>query len=174
MNLAGITEKTNSLVITDVETIQGTSTDILKIFADNHVPGAYVCLNRPQHAVKKFLKKENIDFDKIFFIDCISSSLTEVAPEDNVMHISNPADLTGLSIALSEFIDRVESEKFIVIDALGTLLIYNQEEIVIKFIRSVLQECSQKDVVAIMITPHTTDSSWAEKIIPFFENIIRL
>lgn len=174
MDIAGITEKTNSLVITDVEKIQGTSTDILKIFADKQVPGAYVCLNRPQHAVKRFLKKENIDFDKIFFIDCISSSLTEVSPEDNVMHLSNPADLTGLSIALSEFIDRVGNKKFIVIDALGTLLIYNREELVIKFIRSVLEECSQKDVVAIMVTPHTTDPPWADKIIPFFENIIRL
>jgi len=174
MTLSGITEKINSLVITDVENIQNTSNGVLKQFSEKDIPGAYICLNRPQHTVKNILKKENIDFKNILFIDCISSSLATVAHENNVMHLSNPADLTGLSIAISEFINEISSDKFIMIDALGTLLIYNHEEIVLKFIRSVLEECSQKGCAAIMITPKTADSFWINKIIPFFDNIVHL
>ena len=174
MALSGITKKINTLIITDVENIQSTSNNVLKQFSKQSVPGAYVCLNRPQHAVKNILKKENIDFKKILFIDCISSSLTAVGHEENVTHISNPADLTGLSIAISEFIKSVSQDKFVMIDALGTLLIYNHEEIVLKFIRCVLEECSQKGCAAIMITPKTEDSSWINKIIPFFDNIVHL
>ena len=174
MVISGITENVSTLVITDVENIQENSNEILKQFSEKSVPGAYVCLNRPQHSVKNILTKENIDFKKILFIDCITSSLTAVKHEENVTHISNPADLTGLCIAISEFIKSVSNDKFIMIDALGTLLIYNHEEIVLKFIRSVLEECSQNDVAAIMITPKTTDSAWINKIIPFFDNIVHL
>ncbi|MEA3515166.1 MAG: ATPase domain-containing protein [Nanoarchaeota archaeon] len=174
MAISGITEKINSLVITDVENIQSTSNSVLKQFSKKSVPGAYVCLNRPQHAVKNILRKENIDFKNILFIDCISSALISVAEEENVTHISNPADLTGLSIAISEFIKSVNHDKFIMIDALGTLLIYNHEEIVLKFIRCVLEECSETDCTAIMITPKTEDSSWINRIIPFFDNIVHL
>ncbi len=174
MTLSGITEKINTLIITDVENIQSTSNGVLKQFSKKSVSGAYVCLNRPQHAVKNILQEENIDFKNILFIDCISTSLTNVAEEENVTHISTPADLTGLSISISEFINDVSHDKFVMIDALGTLLIYNHEEIVLKFIRCVLEECSETGCAAIMITPKTEDSSWINKIIPFFDNIVHL
>ncbi len=167
-----IKEKCSSLVITDVENIQNTSNDILKRFVDKSLAGAYVCINRPQHAVKRILDEQNIDMDKIFFIDCISSSLLETKKEDNVMHISNPSDLTGLSIAISEFIKRVPGDKYLLIDALGTLLIYNHVDTVIRFIRSVLEESSAEGVCTVMLTPKTEDPTLTDKIIPFFDKVI--
>lgn len=165
-------DQCNALVITAVEDIQDASNDILKNFSEKNLAGAYICLNRPQHAVKKILADNEIDTEHIFFIDCISSTLIGVKKEDNVMHISNPADLTGLSIAISEFIKRVPGEKYLLIDALGTLLIYNHEDIVIKFIRSVLEESSAEGVCTIMLTPKTEDDTWTRKIIPFFDKVI--
>ena len=166
-------EKSNtSLVISDVEKIQLVANTIIKSYK-NHI-GVYVCLNRPQKAVKQILEKEKIKTDKVFFVDCITSHVGEPNKSEGVLHICSPADLSGLTIAVREFVKSVKGKKYILVDALAVLLIYNKEEVAIKFVKSLVELAHKYETKLIMLTQEINKGEFISTIIPFFDKIIRI
>jgi len=94
----------------------------------------YITLNRPYSALKKILEKNNINTDKLFFIDCITKTLDAEKEEKQCLFLENPRNLTNLAIAIDEIISAVPSKnKSLFVDSMSTLLIYNRVEMVSKF-----------------------------------------
>jgi archaellum biogenesis ATPase FlaH len=155
---------TSLLIITSVEKLQD---EIKKSVKDrNSIPGIYVSLNKTQKSVEDSFNKEDIKTDKLFFIDCVTS---EKVRED-VLHI-NPRELEKLSFSINEFIKDIKGKKFLIIDALSTLLIYNNENKVAAFIKEVTEYASQNDVEVIAISPKTKGEELLNKIFNFFDKV---
>lgn len=121
---------------------------ILKCLVNqNKFSGIYVTINRPFDTLTKVMKEEGIDIEKIFFIDCITkmvpasehfslSSKSKLEKTRNCIFIPSPSRLTEIGLALSEALAGVENpqNKFLYLDSLSTLLIYNDIDTIVKFV----------------------------------------
>lgn len=152
------------LVITSVEKLQEKINSTVKSF--RNIPGIYVSLNKTQKSTENILKKAGVNTDKLFFIDCV----TEEKTKDDVLHIS-PDQLDLLSTAIGSFIKDIKGQKFLVIDALSTLLIYNSENDVAKFAKEVTEYAAQNDVKMIAFSPKTKGEELLNKIFNFFDKV---
>lgn len=152
------------LTITDVELLQDGINATLRTY--NRKPGIYVSINKTQKSTEELLLREGIDTKKIFFVDCVTTEKTR----DDVLHIE-PQNLDLLSTAIKEFIKDIPGEKFLIIDALSTLLIYNDENKVARFIKEVTEYASSNEVQTIAFSPETKGEELLNKIFNFFDKV---
>lgn len=155
---------TSLLVITSVEKLQNKINSVVNSF--KNIPGIYVSLNKTQKSIEDILKKAGINTNKLFFVDCVTSEKTR----DDVLHIA-PDQLDLLSSAINDFIKDIKGEKFLIIDALSTLLIYNDENKVAQFVKEVTEYASQNDVKVIAFSPETKGEELLNKIFNFFDEV---
>jgi archaellum biogenesis ATPase FlaH len=154
----------STLIIISVENLQKEVNDIVKTF--NKMPGIYVSLNKTHESIENILKSNKINTNKLFFIDCVTSE----QKRDDVLHIS-PRELGKLSSAISTFIKDIPGKKFLIIDALSTLLIYNDENKVARFVKETIEYASEKDVEVIALSPKTKGEELLNKIFNFFDKV---
>lgn len=155
---------TSLLIITSVEKLQTKVNSVVKSF--KNIPGIYVSLNKTQKSTENILKKNKINTNKIFFIDCVTSEKTR----EDVLHIA-PDQLDLLSSAINAFIKDIKGKKFLILDALSTLLIYNDENNVAKFVKEVTEYASQNDVKVVAFSPKTKGEELLNKIFNFFDKV---
>lgn len=153
------------LKITSVEKLQDKINSAVKSF---DTPGIYVSLNKTQKSTEDILKKSGADTTKIFFIDCVTKEKTR----GDVLHIA-PHDLKMLSSAVQTFIKEIKGNKFLVIDALSTLLIYNNENDVAKFTKEITEYASENNVSVVAFSPKTKGEELLNKIFNFFDRVER-
>ena len=154
----------SQLIITSVEDLQKDVNNIVKTLSAN--PGIYVSLNKTHESIENILKKEKISTNKLFFIDCVTSE----QKRDDVLYIS-PRELEKLGSAISTFIKDIPGKKFLVIDALSTLLIYNDENKVAQFVKQITGYASEKEVEVIALSPKTKGEELLNKIFNFFDKV---
>jgi len=154
----------STLIIISVENLQKEVNDVVKTLSAN--PGIYVSLNKTHESIENILKKEKISTNKLFFIDCVTSE----QKRNDVLHIS-PRELDKLSSAISTFIKDIPGKKFLVIDALSTLLIYNDENKVAQFVKEITEFASGKEVEVIALSPKTKGEELLNKIFNFFDKV---
>ena len=152
------------LIIAPVEKLQEKANQIVKSFRDR--PGIYVSLNKTQKSVEEIFKKSGINTKRLFFIDCVASKNTR----DDVLHIA-PDRLELLDSAVGAFIGGIKGEKFLVIDALSTLLIYNNEDCVAKFVKKMTEYASENDVQIVALSPKTKGEELLNKTFNFFDKV---
>ncbi len=123
------------LIITSAKTILKTNIEILKILMSEGLFGLYVTINQPYITLQNLLNREGIDLTKLFFIDCITQTAGGRAERtSNCLFINSPSSLTELGIALTQAVQAMpQGNKFIFLDALSTLLIYNESGTIAKF-----------------------------------------
>lgn len=154
----------SKLEITSVEELQSRINVVVRSF--NSMPGIYVSLNKTQKSTEEILNKKNIITDKLFFIDCVTNEKTR----DDVLHIA-PDKLDILGAAINDFIKEIKHDKFLIIDALSTLLIYNDENKVAKFVKEITEYASQNNVHVIAFSPKTKGEELLNKIFNFFDEV---
>ena len=155
---------TSLLIITSVEKLQDKINTTVKSL-ENTI-GIYVSLNKTQKSTEDILKKQEIDTKKLFFIDCVTTEKTR----DDVLHIG-PNQLDLLSTAINAFIKDIKGEKYLIIDALSTLLIYNNENEVAKFTKEVTGYAARNSVKVIAFSPKTKGEELLNKIYNFFDKV---
>jgi len=154
----------STLIIISVEDLQKEANGIVKTL--NKLPGIYVSLNKTHESIENILKSNKISTSKLFFIDCVTSE----QKRDDVLHIS-PRELGKLSSAISTFIKDIPGKKFLLIDALSTLLIYNDENKVARFVKETIEYASEKGVEVIALSPKTKGEELLNKIFNFFDKV---
>lgn len=164
--------KYQALITSPIEGLQKNINQVCGYLVATGKPVLYVSLNKPYETVKAVLEKQGIATKKIFFIDCLAEPSGKALFPQNVIRIESPADLTSLEIAISEFLEKIKGEKSVLIDALATLLIYNSEELTIKFTKSVLEK--SQDSRTVIFTPSAKGTGFIEKIAVFFDEAIKL
>lgn len=155
---------TSLLIITSVEKLQDKINTTVKSF--KNTLGIYVSLNKTQKSTEEILKKQKIDTKKLFFIDCVTTEKTR----DDVLHIG-PNQLDLLSTAINAFIKDIKGEKYLIIDALSTLLIYNNENDVAKFTKEITEYAARNNVKVIAFSPKTKGEELLNKIYNFFDKV---
>jgi archaellum biogenesis ATPase FlaH len=152
------------LIITSVEELQNKINETISSFSNT--PGIYVSLNKTQKSAEQALIQNKINTSKLFFIDCVTS----VKTRDDVLHIS-PNRLDELSYSINTFIKDIKGDKFLLIDALSTLLIYNDENKVAAFVKQITEFASENNVQIVALSPKTKGEELLNKIFNFFDKV---
>ena len=109
---------------------------VLKNLAnEKNLKGIYITINRPYQSLIESYQEEGIAVDNIFFIDAITKTTGgREVDANNCIFLDSPTNLTDIAIALKQAVELMgDAKKFIFLDALSTLLIYNSSQSVIKF-----------------------------------------
>jgi KaiC/GvpD/RAD55 family RecA-like ATPase len=154
----------SKLIIVSVEKMQNKIKETVRDLGN--LPGIYVSLNKTHQSIEQSLIKENVDPKKLFFIDCVSSQRIS----EDVLYV-HPTDLEKIKLAIKEFIKDIPGKKFLIIDALSTFLIYNDENKVAAFVQEINEYASRHQVDIIAISPITKGEELLTKIFNFFDEV---
>jgi len=117
--------------------------------------GIYITVNKPYDALIKYLKENKVPADNIFFIDAISKSVSnEIRLTENCLYIPSPSHLTDLGIALTQALETMKrkEDKFLILDSISTLLVYNDFETVAKFVHFIISRLRVFGLVGLIIS----------------------
>ena len=140
------------LITVDAKNYQKTAIDIVKFFVNEQgIPGVYVTLNKPYEIMQRSLLSNNIDQRLVIFIDV--ASRTEAKKVENCLYIGNPEKLSDLSVAMDQAIKSLPTtDKFLIFDSLNTLSIFNNPNIVARFIHFLTGKMREWKIKGVIIT----------------------
>ena len=112
--------------------------DMAKQLARDYKHTCYVSLNKLYDPLVKSLQAQKVDVGKFFFIDGISRGVAR-SPEKikNCEFLPGPHALTEMNISISKNLKAKKSDALL-FDSLSTLLIYERETFVIRFIHALI------------------------------------
>ena len=137
--------------------------------------GIYINVSRSYDNISEIMTSKNIDISRLFFIDCVSLS-TGIKPvkKDSVLYVNSPSDLTEISIVLDQLVQTIPmQERFLFLDSLSALLIYNSSNITSKFAHFLTVKMRQWKIIGILIAlEKETDEKLISLISQFADKII--
>ena len=131
----------------------------------------YICVNKSYKIIKKKFEKNGYNMEMFFFIDAIEEEPKEKIK--NVHFVSSPSALTKIALSINQIIQQVQNKCFIFIDSLEELSIYNNPDILTKFIRSVIITATKYDVKSLILT-HGGEEALINNISHLFDKIIKV
>jgi KaiC/GvpD/RAD55 family RecA-like ATPase len=107
----------------------------IKILQGLGYDGVYVTLSKDYIELTKIFRDNEVDMGKLAFIDGVSQMYGIGAVDaPNVKYISGPLSLDGIVAAITDIIPSMKSKKkFVFLDSITTVLLYNSLERTIKF-----------------------------------------
>ncbi len=166
-----------ALILVSTDAYAQTNIRILDIFVNKRkMPGIYITVNKPYKTIVPYLEQKGINTKKLFFIDLITSEISEATEKiDNCLFMESPKSLTDLSIALSEAVKSMPGDKFIFLDTLSTLLVYNQLTTVTKFAHFLTSKMRQWDINGLLVSMEKeTDPNLQAQLAQFCDKVITL
>ena len=117
-----------------------------------HLKGLYVSLNRTYEIICEELKKNKLNINAIYCIDCASKETGKFSNSEKCFCLDDPSSLTELSFLIRTLCDE-KKIKFIVLNSLTTLLLYNDIEAVEKFVHSLVNKARKSNVSTAIMSP---------------------
>ena len=149
---------------------------ILKDLTREHVV-IYVTSNKPYSSAVKLFKSESVSTDNMFFIDCISKRVGEPPDEgiNNVVMLESPENLTSLSIAITESINKIEGKKALFMDSLSTLALFNDVKVLEKFSQYIINKMSLMDCeMAILTLEDDTNKTIIDLVSSIVDKVVKM
>ena len=148
-------------------------TEIAKKFSDKFNLTCYVSTNKLYDSLIEDLKEENIPTNKFFFIDAVTRSVNPKAEEGkNCLFVRSPADLTKISLIIDKLL-ATKKVGGLIFDSLSTLLIYNKNKIVSKFVHNLINKIKKYNVSATLAVSKGDESTQLlDELSVYGDNII--
>ena len=114
--------------------------------------GLYVSLNKPYETLHEELKQSNLDPSAIYCIDCVSKETGKFSNSEKCLCLEDPSSLTELSVLTANLLDD-RKIRFIILDSLSTLLLYNDAKEVEKFLHGLFNKTRKSNASIIITSP---------------------
>lgn len=123
----------STIIITNSSDFNDVVVDLMKSVGSD-ATAVMVSFNKPSSSFEAIFKgKLKCD---VFYIDLVTQVATgEPQKKDNVVFLASQRNLTDLSIILSEVLNRLEGKKFVILDSLTTMLLYNDSGTTTQFLQ---------------------------------------
>ncbi len=131
------------------------NTDTLKLLlTDRKHSGVYLTFNRPYENIKTMLQNDGVKTDNLFFIDTVSNLARGKSEKtENCLYVGSPESLTEISIAINQAIQALPGdEKFLFLDSVSALLIYNQAGTVARFAHVLTVKMRELNIMGVLIS----------------------
>jgi len=137
--LNGLPEGWIMLLETSAEKSLDVAIAAIKTLTDKKYNGIILSANRPYSNLIETYKRNSIDTEKLFILDCISKNQnTNLEMGNGVVYLESASALSNISISINETIKKNEGKKFIFIDSITSMLIHNKPEVFVRFIHYIL------------------------------------
>ncbi len=137
----------------------------------------YACLNRPYKDLIEDIKKEDINFNRFFFIDTLSSHYTKQSPVKNCIFIEEPIKLINIQSAISGLVNK-EKCSIIIIDTIPDLLDFESTFSITQFTHNLATEKRYKNKIFIVLKENEALEEYAntltEDLSMFADNIVEM
>ncbi|MGP8069973.1 MAG: hypothetical protein ACLP5V_08790 [Candidatus Bathyarchaeia archaeon] len=167
-------EKPVLLALIDPVRYQDAVVGLMRYFTDKVPRGIYVSLNKPFAVLTKAFDKAGIQTSNLFFVDGITNV---PAIEENRDHscLGSGVDLSNLCIGISKAVNRNADEKFIVLDSLSTLLIYNDPRAVAKFAHLLTEKMRRWNTSGSLMTVEmNAERDVVSQLAPFCDKVVKI
>jgi KaiC/GvpD/RAD55 family RecA-like ATPase len=167
-------EKPVVLALIDPIKYQGAVVDLLRYFQAKTPRGIYVSLNKPFAVLTKAFEKAGLSTQSLFFVDAITN--VSSAQEDSTADcLGSGIGLSNLCIGISNAINRFSEEKFLFVDSLSTLLIYNDAKAVAKFAHLLTEKMRRWGTSGSLLTVQmNTEGDVVSQLAPFCDKVVKI
>lgn len=177
--LTGLKNDFVALLIVDAGKFAETNIELVKILKhENKLPGVYITGNVPYKNLKDHFDSHKVNLKDLMFIDMVTNmSGEEAQKEENCVFVDSPDSLTELSVTLDKAMDDIKGkEKFLILDSVSTLLIYNKDKVVEKFTHFLANNLRETPgTKGILLAVQTNENKNAlEMLSQFCDKVVRL
>ncbi len=143
----------NIILIVPEEKYQNTIQALLKELVSAKKTIVFISVNKTKKALEKELKENKISTEKIYFVDCVSKSISKGKiswSDEKNQYVDNPTSLTQISLAVFKLFDQTKMD-YLVLDSINTLLIYNEEKEVLKFVHHTTGKLKENNKTGVFV-----------------------
>ena len=119
-----------------------------KYFAERFGTGLYMTLNKPSAVLQGIFEKGGLGQGRLVYLDSITN--TAECRTESCQFLGRMRELTDLGIALGKMISE-ERVKFVFVDSVSTLLIYNDPKSVARFCHAVVEKVRSLNLPAALV-----------------------
>ncbi len=165
---------TNNLVLVGLRDYATTPQALLSYFQKEKIPGIYITINKPYEDLTKTLSNPP---ENVKYVDVITA-LTGRETEDtqHVTYLDSPLALVELNLAIADQLKAlVSNKKFLILDSVSTLLVYNSPQAVEKFCHTVIAKNRNESVLGLFIMIESEEHhSVVETLAQFVDKVISI
>ncbi len=149
---------------------------IMKYFVDRGLPGVYLTVNKSANEINEELKLQNISTDDIYFVDAVTQMINGKEIEsDKISYLDGPSDMIELSLEVGKALDRIGKKNgFVIVDSITTLLIYNKDVIIEKFLHTLSQKIKEQKLQGVFLAAESTNKDALDTISQFCDTVENL
>lgn len=135
--------------------------------------GICVTVNKSSFDLDKVLEREGIPRENLTYIDAVTQMIDSVKLKGKQsVYLESPGDLVELSMAIEKAIKKLgHDKKFIIVDSLTTLLVYNTEVSVEKFTHSLSQKIGEWEIQGIFLATDSTSKQFIDTLSQFCDKV---
>lgn len=133
----------------------------------------YVSLNKPYNSIIENLKANNLNVDKYFFIDVLTSTVKTPEHADNCEFVQSPSALTDISLAFTKAVQEKGCDNTL-FDAISTLTIYQDIGEIIKFTQNLMTKARVNNVKSVYIALKEDSEEFVKDLTMFVDGVIEL
>ena len=141
----------NPIVLLSVSPVvyQTRVVDAITYFSERFGKGLYITLNKPSAVLQGVFERGGLAQESLLYIDSITNT-TEHRTE-TCHFLGRMRELTDLCIALAKMVSEEKGIKFVFVDSVSTLLIYNDSKSVARFCHSVTEKLRRAGLPAALV-----------------------
>ena len=183
IDIKNLTKKLNDcpeggifLIETNAENILEVHLAAVKWLSDKKYTQIILSTSRPCKNLLNLYQKNNIDTNKIIMLCTLCQEKEKKEQENsNVIHIHSSSSLTEMSLALSRCMESIKDKKFIFIDSINTMLIYNKPNTLAMFIHFILTKMRTNNVSGLLISLEAeTDKEVRAEIAQLCDKVLKV
>ena len=120
----------------------------IKYFCERFGTGLYITLNKPSAVLQEIFEKGGLAHGRLVYLDSITN--TAECRTESCQFLGRMRELTDLGIALAKMMSE-EKVKFVFVDSVSTLLIYNDPKSVARFCHAVIEKLRSLNLPAALV-----------------------
>ena len=121
----------------------------IKYFSERFGMGLYITLNKPYVVLQGTFEKGGLAPGNLVYLDSITN--TPERRTESCHYLGRMRELTDLCIALVKMMSEEKEIKFVFVDSVSTLLIYNDSKSVARFCHSVTEKLRSMSLPAALV-----------------------
>ncbi|MFH1789125.1 MAG: ATPase domain-containing protein [Candidatus Altiarchaeota archaeon] len=176
-NLEGVGKDEIVLLVSTPQSHNEVATGLTKMLTeDEGRNGVYITFNRPFEQLIRDFEANKIDLSKVIFIDCVSKMAGRFpGKKENAVFIDNPSSLEEIGMYSEKILARLPGSKFIVLDSISNLMIYNDENSAREFVHFIVNKLRLEKIGGFLLTVEKEDVDKVVGIIePLVDKVIKL
>ncbi len=143
--LSQLKKNQNVVLISSSRDHEKTMSELHKAVSKKFKKICMITINTSFSALIEKFQKHGIYYSNYYFIDCISEKNIIVKQSKQCLYVSSPTALTELALAIG----KLRQIDLIILDNISSLLLYNKDAEVLKFLHGMMTKIRQTKTKAI-------------------------